>query len=299
MNAVKLVRAKVEDASMIQEVQDKAFLADFQKYGHCPSYQCPLEKIVYKIQNMIVYLVMLQDEVVGYMVLKELGQGEFHLSHLGIVPEHQGEGIGTKAVKQMIAAHPQAEYWTLDTPNDKSQNHHFYEKLGFVKVGEQDCSGMILNLYRKDVWMDGRFQIRPIAIQDYDDIFALWNETEGMGLRSLDDSREGIQKFINRNPWTSFVALLDGKIIGNILCGQDGRRGYVYHTAVKSSCRGKGFGKRLVQAALDALAKQGITKATLVVFTHNEIGNSFWKSQGWRQRVDLNYYQYLIDERNQ
>lgn len=299
MNAVKLVRAKVEDASIIQEVQDRAFLADFQKYGYCPSYQCPLEKIVYKIQNMIAYLVTLQDEVVGCMVLKELGQGEFHLSHLGIVPEHQGKGIGTQAVKQMIAAHPQAEYWTLDTPNDKPQNHHFYEKLGFVKVGEQDCNGMLLNLYWKDVWMDGRFQIRPIVIQDYDDIFALWNETEGMGLRSLDDSREGIQKFINRNPWTSFVALLDGKIIGNILCGQDGRRGYVYHTAVKSSCRGKGFGKRLVQAALDALAKQGITKATLVVFTHNEIGNSFWKSQGWHQRFDLNYYQYLIDERNQ
>ncbi|MDV3425763.1 MAG: GNAT family N-acetyltransferase [Bacillota bacterium] len=140
--------------------------------------------------------------------------------------------------------------------------------------------------------------IRLMTIEDYDSVYLLWSETKGMGLRSLDDSKEGIEKFLKRNPTTSFVSEIDGEIAGVILCGHDGRRGYIYHTAVKQSQRGKGIGKELIKCAYKALESEGITKGALVVFKTNEIGNSFWKSQGWQKRDDLNYYSKPFDLNN-
>jgi N-acetylglutamate synthase len=140
--------------------------------------------------------------------------------------------------------------------------------------------------------------VRLMAIEDYESVYSLWSETKGVGLRSLDDSKEGIEKFLKRNPTTSFVSEIDCEIAGVILCGHDGRRGYIYHTAVKKSERGKGIGKELTKYAYKALESEGIKKGTLVVFKANEIGNSFWKSQGWQQREDLNYYSKPFDLNN-
>lgn len=140
--------------------------------------------------------------------------------------------------------------------------------------------------------------IRPMTIQDYDEVFKMWNETAGMGMRSLDDSYEGIERFLLRNPETSFVALQDGQIIGVILCGQDGRRGYIYHTAVKQDFRKQGIGKALVDAALSALKKEQINKAALVVFDSNELGNHFWESIGFIKRNDLTYRNISINDQN-
>lgn len=141
-------------------------------------------------------------------------------------------------------------------------------------------------------------EIVEMKISNYQDIFKLWTSTPGMGLRNLDDSKEGIDKFLRRNPTTNFIAEEDGKIVGSILCGHDGRRGYVYHTAVDMRYRGKGIGKKLVNSVINALKCEGINKAALVVFTNNEVGNGFWRTMGWEKREDLNYYNLSFNKEN-
>jgi ribosomal protein S18 acetylase RimI-like enzyme len=140
--------------------------------------------------------------------------------------------------------------------------------------------------------------IRAMNPADYDAVYGLWKDTEGMGLRSLDDSREGIERFLKRNPNTSFVSIEEGRVTGALLCGHDGRRGHIYHTAVDVRSRGRGIGRALLSAALDALAKEGINKAALVVFSVNSQGNAFWESVGFTERPDLAYRNKSLDERN-
>ena len=140
--------------------------------------------------------------------------------------------------------------------------------------------------------------IREMQLADYESVYQLWTQTTGMGLRSLDDSKEGITKFLARNPMTNFVACNNGTIIGVVLSGHDGRRGYIYHAAVDVSCRGQGIGTRLVDTALDALRNEGINKVALVVFENNTIGNEFWTSIGFDARHDLVYRNKSINKNN-
>ncbi|MBP1544295.1 MAG: GNAT family N-acetyltransferase, partial [Oscillospiraceae bacterium] len=102
--------------------------------------------------------------------------------------------------------------------------------------------------------------IRKMTIADYDSVYSLWLSCRGMGLNDLDDSREGIERFLMRNPDTCFVAE-DGDIVGVIIAGNDGRRGYIYHTAVREERRKEGIATALVEAALDGLKRCGINKA--------------------------------------
>ena len=138
--------------------------------------------------------------------------------------------------------------------------------------------------------------IRPMTIADYDQLRALWLSTPGMGLNDLDDSREGIAKYLARNPRTSFVAEESGSILGAIMCGHDGRRGYIHHTCVRSDRQGEGIGRALVKAALDALKAEGIHKVALVAFSRNEMGNSFWEKLGFIPREDLTYRNLPLTE---
>lgn len=132
-------------------------------------------------------------------------------------------------------------------------------------------------------------EIRKMSIGDYDEVYALWLSCPGMGLNNLDDSREGIGRFLTRNPDTCFVAEADGAVVGVILAGSDGRRGYIYHTAVSPARRREGIGRQLVDAALEALRGIGINKVALVVFGRNEAGNAFWDGMGFADRQDLVY----------
>ena len=138
--------------------------------------------------------------------------------------------------------------------------------------------------------------IFPMTIADYDDVYSLWTHTPGMGLNSLDDSIEGISKYLERNPNTCFVAREDGKLIGVILSGNDGRRGFIYHTAVALSERNNGIGKRLVEEAVFALRREGINKVALVVFENNKTGNGFWEKLGFSERNDLVYRNKAISD---
>ena len=132
-------------------------------------------------------------------------------------------------------------------------------------------------------------QIRKMTACDYDDIYQLWLDTPGMGLNTTDDSKEGIEKYLLRNPNTCFVAEKDNEIIGIIMSGHDGRRGYIHHTAVKVSERKCGVGSALLEKAMTALKNEGINKVALVVFRSNEIGNVFWEKCGFTMREDLIY----------
>lgn len=141
-------------------------------------------------------------------------------------------------------------------------------------------------------------EITLMKIEDYDKVHQLWTNTKGMGIRSLDDSFEGIERFLKRNPTTNYIAKVENKIIGVILCGHDGRRGYIYHTAVNTDYRKKGIGKALVDAVLSALKKEKINKVALVAFTSNDLGNKFWQSLGFAKRDDLIYRNLSINENN-
>ena len=138
--------------------------------------------------------------------------------------------------------------------------------------------------------------IRLMTIDDYEEVYELWMSCEGMGLNNLDDSKEGIERFLKRNPDTCFVTDVENIIVGVILVGNDGRRGYIYHTAVKPQYRKQGIAKNLVDTALIALQKIGINKAALVVFDRNEVGNDFWGKMGFTVRKDIIYRNKPLSE---
>ena len=135
-----------------------------------------------------------------------------------------------------------------------------------------------------------------MVIGDYEAVYDLWKRTAGMGLNDVDDSKTGIEKYLRRNPTTCFVAEKNETIIGVILSGHDGRRGYVHHMAVDEKLRGNGVGSMLLKSAMDALKAEGITKAALLVFAENEIGNAFWESKGFMAHSELLYRNRLLDD---
>jgi ribosomal protein S18 acetylase RimI-like enzyme len=138
-----------------------------------------------------------------------------------------------------------------------------------------------------------------MTIGDYEQVYQLWTGTVGMGMRSLDDCEQGIGKFLARNPNTCFVAELDGKLVGVILSGHDGRRAYIYHMAVKEEYRKRGAGKALLGAVEGAMKKEGINTIALVAFAANETGNRFWEKQGYTDRADLVYRNKSINLNNE
>ena len=130
---------------------------------------------------------------------------------------------------------------------------------------------------------------RVMTMADYSACYDLWRNTPGMGLNSLDDSAEGIARYLQRNPNTCFVAEEEGQILGAILAGHDGKRGHISHTAVAACAQRRGIGTKLVEHAMAALEREGITKVNLVVFSRNEKGNAFWEAMGFTARTDLSY----------
>lgn len=140
--------------------------------------------------------------------------------------------------------------------------------------------------------------VRTMTIEDYEEVHALWMSIKGFSIRSIDDSMESVERFLKRNPKTSVVAVEDGKIVGTILCGHDGRRGCMYHVCVHESYRRRSIGESMVEAALKALKAEHISKVSLIAFTQNSMGNAFWSRIGWTKREDLNYYDFILDEEN-
>ena len=143
------------------------------------------------------------------------------------------------------------------------------------------------------------FCVRTMTAEDYEGLRALWMSIRGFAIRSIDDSREGVERFLRRNPSTSVVAMSgEGEIVGGILCGHDGRRGCLYHVCVREDCRRKGIGKAMVVHCMNALRAEEINKVSLIAFTANDVGNAFWNQIGWTRREDLNYYDFTLNEAN-
>lgn len=135
-----------------------------------------------------------------------------------------------------------------------------------------------------------------MSISDYEKVYSIWISCKGMGLNNLDDSREGIERFLLRNPETCFVAEADETVVGVIMAGHDGRRGYIYHTAVLPEYRNRRIAVKLVENAMSAMKNAGINKVALVVFDRNEGGNAFWEKMGFTVRGDLVYRNKSIAE---
>ncbi|MBO5165530.1 MAG: GNAT family N-acetyltransferase [Lachnospiraceae bacterium] len=142
------------------------------------------------------------------------------------------------------------------------------------------------------------YTIRTMTIEDYEGVYSLWMTIKGFGMRSIDDSREGVERFLKRNPETSVVAVENGEIVGAILCGHDGRRGCLYHVCVREDMRMRGIGKAMVVFCMEKLKAEQISKVSLIAFTINDIGNAFWRQIGWTKREDLNYYDFVLNEKN-
>jgi len=141
--------------------------------------------------------------------------------------------------------------------------------------------------------------IREMTMDDYDKVYDLWMSIQGFGIRTVDDSREGVERFLRRNPTTSVVAEQNGRIVGAILCGHDGRRACFYHVCVARDYRKHGIGHKMAVFCLKALQMEGINKVNLIAFKSNTGGNAFWRSVGWVQREDMNYYEFNLNEANE
>lgn len=141
-------------------------------------------------------------------------------------------------------------------------------------------------------------KIREMQIEDYEQVYALWKTIHGFRIRSMDDSKEGIERFLRWNSGLSAVALEGERIVGAVLCGSDGRRGCLYHVCVHRDYRRQGIGKSMVVFCMEALKELKINQVSLIAFTKNDIGNAFWKEIGWTKREDLNYYDFILNEEN-
>ena len=140
--------------------------------------------------------------------------------------------------------------------------------------------------------------ISPMIPEDYDEVRDLWLTIRGFGIRALDDSREDIERFIRRNPTTSVVARANGRIVGSILCGSDGRQGTLYHVCVAKEYRRRRIGTQMVGFCMHQLRIMGINKVSLIAFAKNDIGNAFWNKIGWIRKTDVNYYVFDLNEKN-
>jgi putative acetyltransferase len=132
--------------------------------------------------------------------------------------------------------------------------------------------------------------LRPFTLDDFDAATSLWQTTEGVGLNES-DTREAIAAYLVRNPGLSLVAEIDSQIVAAVLCGHDGRRGFLNHLAVARSHRGRGLGRRLVEACLERLGSLGIPKCNIYLYADNDAGAAFWRHLGWHDRAELKVMQ--------
>jgi N-acetylglutamate synthase len=134
-------------------------------------------------------------------------------------------------------------------------------------------------------------QLRGFKPSDHPAVLVLWRATPGIVVRDA-DGYEAVAAYLERNPGMSFVAVSDGAVVGAILCGTDGRRGYLQHLAVLPSHRGRGIGRRLAECAIAALAGAGIDKCHLMVVSGNQSATAFWRHLGWLPRTDIEVMSY-------
>ena len=143
-----------------------------------------------------------------------------------------------------------------------------------------------------------KYRVRKMTIADYDEVYNLWQSIKKFAIRQIDDSKDGIKRFLYRNKTTCVVAVCDNKIVGSILCGHDGREACFYHVCVKEDVRNHGIATKMVNNIIIKLKKLGINKVRLVAFKENKLGNDFWKDIGFAQNTNLNIYEKVLNDSN-
>lgn len=226
-----------------------------------------------------------EETLVGSITIRDGN----HISLLFVRKDYHQQGI---AKKLLFKAVNKCNEWKADlteiTVNSSPYAVNIYKRLGFKAIGEQITQNGITYIPMK-MLSAADILICNMRIDDYNDIYKLWNNTSGMGLSDA-DSYDNIDKFLIRNKGLSYICKHEDKIIGTILCGHDGRRGYIYHVTVAEEYRGRGIGRKLVEKSLEGLKFQGINKCHLFVFADNNIGNDFWTSLGWNRRKEIFVY---------
>lgn len=143
-----------------------------------------------------------------------------------------------------------------------------------------------------------KYKIRKMTISDYAEVYKLWRSIKNFAIRQIDDSKEGIVKFLNRNKTTCVVAICDNEIVGSILCGNDGREATFYHVCVRADMRNQGVATHMVNYIIEKLNKLNINKIRLVAFKENKLGNKFWKDIGFAQNKRINIYEKVLNTKN-
>lgn len=133
--------------------------------------------------------------------------------------------------------------------------------------------------------------IRPMTIKDYDEVFAMWQITTKRALSSADEKSQ-IERYLKRNEGLSQVAVVDGKIVGTVLAGHDGRRGFIHHMAVLPEFRRRHIGHALAEKAIEKITGEGIEKTHIFCYQNNETGQQFWKDFGFEKRDDVFVFSY-------
>lgn len=133
---------------------------------------------------------------------------------------------------------------------------------------------------------------RTMELRDYSKAVLLWQQCEGVRLRDA-DSVDGIKKYLDRNPGVSFVAESENCLVGTIMAGHDGKRGYIQHLAVDESFRKMGIATQLLKLCLNALAQEGIMKSHIHVLCGNDLAKMFWQNRGWSARQDIEVFSYI------
>lgn len=295
--SVKLISATKEDMKTIWKMQVEAFtslLEKYHDYDMSPATES-FERIMQKFeQPWTTYFFIESDgEKVGAIRIIDKNDGSRKkISPIWIMPAFRNKGYAQQAIKEAEKLYG-SDHWCLDTILQEKGNLHLYEKLGYHQTGKTEHINdrMDIVFYEKD-----SISYRTMSIDDYDKVYALWMSCKNMGFNNLDDSREGIERFLKRNPNTSFVAEDKEKITGIVLAGHDGRRGYIYHMSVSEDCRRQGIAGSLLEHSLDALKNEGINKVALLVFNRNEVGNAFWEKQGFTIREDVAYRNKALTE---
>ncbi len=222
-----------------------------------------------------------EETLVGSITIRDGN----HISLLFVKKDYHRQGIAKELFCKAIK---KCSNLTEMTVNASSYAVNIYKRLGFKATGEQLTQNGITYIPMKIISASDAL-FHNMKIEDYHDIYKLWSSTAGMGLSDA-DTYDNIYKFLIRNRELSYICRYEDKMIGTILCGHDGRRGYIYHVTVTEVYRGRGIGRVLVEKSLEKLRMQGIHKCHLFVFTDNAIGNAFWTSIGWSRRNTLFVY---------
>ncbi|GAA0765520.1 GNAT family N-acetyltransferase [Clostridium subterminale] len=148
---IKIARVTVEDTNDLIEIQNKAFYSDFKKYGECPGYNRSYESMKSSIENAITFKILVDDIIVGDIIVSDRQNGEYHLGGLCVIPEYENRGLGQKAIAFLDSYFPNAKHWSLETPADKERNHYFYKKCGFKVTGEFMDGNVKVVVFEKDM----------------------------------------------------------------------------------------------------------------------------------------------------